>query len=232
MKTIKKLIFLCLIFVLTGCSVEYNLTINEDGSVEEKVVAEEITNRMQSSTRLKGDQAVNYLFNMFKRSDENIKLSSKSDSRNTYATVTNSLDSLDEYKENFTSDVFNHVDIEKKDGVVSLTFDQTQMLGGNSSRQLIYDDITVNINVPYVVKEHNADKTSGSTYTWYIKKNEDLKTIKLSYEEGSKKDSINLKINGKTYNINYAVVVIGGIIVVLLVIISVVYVKNKKNNVV
>lgn len=230
MKKIKKILFLCFIFILTGCSVEYNLTINEDGSVSEKVVAQEITNRMQSSTRLKGKQAVNYLFDMFKRDDKNIKLSSKSDNKNTYATVTNSLDSLDEYKNNFTSDVFNSVEIEKKDGIVTLTFNQTQKLGGNTSRQLIYDDITVNITTPYIVKENNAENVSGNTYTWYIKKNEDLKTLILSYEEGSMADSINLKINDKTYNIPYGIIAVSGIILVLLIIILVVYIKNKKNN--
>ena len=232
MKKIKKILFLCLIFVLTGCSVEYNLTINEDGSISEKVVAEEITNRMQSNTRLKGDQAVNYLFNMFKRDDKNIKLLSKNDSTKTYATVTNSLNSLDEYKEKFTSDVFESVEVEKKDGIITLIFNQTGQLGGNSSRQLIYDDITANITVPYIVKEHNADDVSGDTYTWHIKKNEALKKIKIAYEDGNMKNSINLKINNKTYNISYGIIVISGIIVVLLAIVLVVYIKNKKNNVV
>ena len=230
MSKIKKILFLCLIFILSGCSVEYNLTINEDGSISEKVVAQEITNRMESSTRLKGEQAVNYLFNMFKRSDSNIKLASKNDDLNTYATVTNSLKSLEEYQNNFTSDVFDSVEIENDNGLVTIIFKQTQKLGGNSSRELIYDDITVNITIPYVVKKHNASKVDGNTYTWEIKKNQNLKKIKISYEEGSKKDSINIKINNKTYNINYGLVVISGIIVVLLVIVLVVFIKNKKNN--
>ena len=230
MKKIKTFALFCLIFILCGCSVEYNLTINDDGSVSEKVVASENTNRMQSNTGLKGKQAVNYLYNMFKRNDDNIRLTSRSNNSTTYATVTNSLKNLDEYENNFSSDVFENVSVEKKDGIVTITFNQTNKLGGNSSRQLIYDDITANITVPYIVVDNNADSVSGDTYTWHIKKDEDLKTLKLSYEDGSKIDSLNIKINNKTYNINYGLIAVSGIIIVLLIIVLIVYIKNKKNN--
>ena len=232
MKRIKIFVFFCLIFILTGCSVEYNLTINEDDTISEKVVASENTNRMESSTRLKGKQAVNYLFNMFKRDNENITISSKETGNITYATATNSLKNLDEYSQKFTSDVFKTVDIEKKDGIITIVFNQSEKLGGDSSKELIYDDIKVNISIPYKVLENNADVVKGNTYTWNIKKDGKLKNIKISYDDKSKYDSINLKINDKTYNINYGLLVIGVIILSILIIIFIVYFKNKKNNVV
>ena len=65
MKKLKKFIFLCLVLLLSGCSVEYDLTLNDDFTVSEKVVATEKTKRMEALTKQKGKQAVNYLYNMF-----------------------------------------------------------------------------------------------------------------------------------------------------------------------
>ena len=57
MKKIKIFIFLCLILLLSGCSVEYDLTLNDDFTVSEKVVATEKTKRMEALTKPKGKQA-------------------------------------------------------------------------------------------------------------------------------------------------------------------------------
>ena len=232
MKQIKKLIFFCLIFFITGCSVEYNLTINDDNSINETVIASEKTKRMESLTRLKGDSAITYLYNMYKRNDKNMKINSTEDGNDTYSTVTTTHSSIDDYSKVFRSDVFNSVNVTRKNGIVTFETIQNNMLGGDTSYPLIYDDITVNITIPFKVTENNADKVSGSVYTWKINKDEDLKEIKFSYKEGNKRNSLNLKINNKTYNVNYALIVSSVIIVVLLVIFSVVYMKNKKNNVV
>ena len=72
MKNIRKIIIICLIFILSGCSVEYNLNINEDYSISEKVVAKEKTKKMESYTRLKDKAATTYLFNMYKRNNSKI----------------------------------------------------------------------------------------------------------------------------------------------------------------
>ena len=230
MKKIKLILFICMIFVLTGCSLEYNLTINEDNSINEKVVASEKTNKMKTLTRLNEDESVNYLFNMFKRNNEKINISSKSESGLTTATATTNHESIEDYSNKFTSDVFEKAIVTKNDGIVTLTINQSEMLSKSSSNSLIYDDIKVNIIVPFKVIDHNADKTHGDTYTWQINKDEDLKNIKISYDENKMRNSLNLKLNEKTYNINYGIIVISVIIVLLLISLLVVYKKNKKNN--
>lgn len=230
MKKIKLILFICMIFVLTGCSLEYNLTINEDNSINEKVVASEKTNKMKTLTRLNEDESVNYLFNMFKRNNEKINISSKSESGLTTATATTNHESIEDYSNKFTSDVFEKAIVTKNNGIVTLTINQSEMLSKSSSNSLIYDDIKVNIIVPFKVIDHNADKVYGNTYTWQINKDEDLKNIKISYDESKLKNSLNLKLNEKTYNINYGIIIISVIIVLLLISLLVVYKKNKKNN--
>lgn len=230
MKYLKRITILLLIIISTGCSVEYNLTINEDGSISEKVVAKEKTKKMESITRTKGDDAVAYLYNMFKRDNENINLNTNTDSNNTYATATTSHTNIQEYASKFKSDVFKKVNIEKKDNLVTFTANQTIPLNSNSNYSLIYDDIIVNIYIPFKVSENNADQVNGNNYIWKIKKDEKLKNIKIVYDEGSRKNNVNININNKTYNISYAIVALSGIILVITILILLVVIKNRKNN--
>ncbi len=232
MKKLKIFIIFIFLLILSGCSVEYNLTINEDNTVNEKVVAEEKTKRMEALTRLKGNQAVTYLYNIFKREDEDIKISSREDEDNTYATAITSHDNINDYVSKFSSDVFENINIEKDNDVINFTASQSNLLGGNSSYGLIYDDITVNITIPFEVIDNNADSIKGNIYTWKINKSKEYKTIKLSYKEGNKKDMINVKVNNNTYNISYGIIVVGAIILIIAFIVLFVYIKNKKNNVV
>ena len=59
MKRIKNVLFLLIIFILTGCSVKYTITINKDMSVNEKVEATEYTNRMLAITGKDEKQSIN-----------------------------------------------------------------------------------------------------------------------------------------------------------------------------
>lgn len=232
MKKLKMFIIFILIFVFSGCSVEYNLIVNEDNTINEKVIAQEKTKRMESLTRLKGKQAVSYLYDMFKKDDQNVKISSREDEYNTYATTITSYNDITEYASKFNSDVFDKVKIEKEDDKISFTAVQSNLLGGNSSYSLVYDDITINITIPYEVIDNNADEIKGNVYIWRIDKSEEYKTIKISYKEGNQKDKINVKLNDKTYNIGYGIAIVGIMVLIIGLIVLFVYIKNKKNNVV
>ena len=58
MKRIKLVIICFLILLTSGCTVDYNLKINEDLSVNETVQAKESTKRMNSKTNLKDRKSV------------------------------------------------------------------------------------------------------------------------------------------------------------------------------
>ena len=232
MKKLKIFIFLCLVLLLSGCSVEYDLTLNDDFTVSEKVVATEKTKRMEALTKQKGKQAVNYLYNMFKRNGEDITLTSRDDDYNTYATAIISHDDINDYASKFSSDVFDNINVTKDGNIITFSTTQKELLSSDTNYSLLYDDITVNITIPFEVTSNNADKVNGNTYTWNIKKDSDYKTIEFSYKEGNKKDEVNINVNNETYNIHYGVIIVIGLVIIIGSIVLFVYIKNKKNNVV
>ena len=231
MKYIKKIIFICLIFALAGCSVEYNVNINEDNSISEKVIASENTNKLQAMTRKKGDNAVNYIYQMYKR-DDDIDITTTDDNDTTTSTLVTSYKDIEEYANKATSDIFDNPIVTRKDKKVTLTINQTEPLSKDSSYSYIYDNITIKINVPFEVIDNNADEISGNDYIWYITKDSTLNTIKLVYNEDSLKDNFNIKINDKVFNINYLIIVLGSLALLILIIVFIVIYNNKKNNLV
>ncbi len=230
MKRIKKILLLFIIILLSGCSVEYDLTINEDSSVNEKVVAKEVTNRMNSNTGVSGEQAINYLYEMFDREGLNTKLSSTTQGSTTIATVTGNHSTFDDYINNFTSDVFEEAKVERDGNLTTLIFDQSAYISSTSTRGLIYDDITINIKLPYKVIDHNADSYKNNIYTWEIKKDEDLRQIKIKYDESDLRSSKEFKFGNIEFNVKYSFMVVGIIILIAAAIAAFVYYKNKRNN--
>ena len=232
MKYFKIIICIFLLLFTAGCSVEYDLNINEDKSVSEKVVASEKTTKMQATTRLKGKQAVEYLYDMFKRDGITSKYNMRQSSDMTYVTVTADHDSIEEYSRNFSSDIFDNVILEKNGNIVKYICIQKNKLSSKSGSTLVYDDIVVKVNIPFEVTYNNADSVSGNTYIWHIKKDQELKSIEFTYDEEKIKNKVIIKINNKSYNINFGLIIVSGIIVLLLTIILIIIINNRKNNVV
>ena len=230
MKNIKKIIFFSFILFLTGCSVDYKLTINKDSTINEKVVAKENTNRMKSKTNLDEKQSVTFLTNIYNRNKLDIKTSTKSDNYNTEVTAFLSYDSIEKYRDNFSSDVIKKVKVTRDGDIVTLIAKQNVKLDSNASRSLIYDDITVQIEVPFVVIDNNADQVDGNIYIWYIKKDKDIKTIRIKYKDKEIKNSIKINVKNKDINIKYEVIFSAVIVLFLGFIFIILNYKNKKNN--
>ena len=230
MKNKIKILTICLLFLLCGCSVEYDLSINKDLTVSESVTAKEITNRMNSRTGLDTDSSVNYLYNMFKREGLDTTISKVESDNETIATVNGYHNSLEDYASNFSSDVFKKADISTNGDIVSLSFDQTKALLSNSPRTLVYDEIVVKIEVPFKVIEHNADSVNKNTYTWNIKKDKTLKNIKISFDKKQVKEELKVKLFNNTFSIKFEFIAVGAILLIILIIVCIVFINNKKNN--
>lgn len=230
-KKIKLIIILMLVFLVSGCSVEYNFVINEDSSINEEIIASEKTDRLESMTRLKGEQACNYLYNMFKRNNDTSGVSCSEKNSITYGTARAIYTNIDEYSSKFKNDIFEKVEVLKNEDEITLTATQKEKLGGEGGTTYIYNGIKINITVPFEVVENNADSVSKNTYTWIIKEDKKVKNIKLVYKDKELPNHANIKISDNKYNLKYEYFIVGAIVAIVLGIVVFVFMKSKKNNV-
>lgn len=231
MKKNKIILLILVIFLFSGCSVKYNLSINEDLSVNESITASEESNSLKTKTGQDPKVAANSLYNLYKIEGIKYNVSTTSNDTSTITNVSTSFNSLDEYVEYFKSDIIKEANITKKNSYITLEYKQDVPLTEYASRSLIYDAIEVSIEVPFKVTKHNADRVKGNTYTWDIKKDGELKDIKITFNKDETEVSKRLNILGFfEINVQYSVLLVVGLVVIILAIIGIVYRNNKKNN--
>lgn len=231
MKRIKKVFLLLIIFLFSGCSLTYDLIIDPDLSVTEEISATEDEYVLWTNTGMKTDKAVPHLYEIFKRDGVDSYLSTKTLKNDVIVNTSLSHKNLESYRDNFTSDVIKEVNVKKNGNLITLIYNQQEELS-DKANSLIYDDITINITLPFKVTEHNADKVTRNTYTWNIKKNEELKNIKITFDKSKQDGSRELSVGFFKINVKYSVLLLVGIVLVILSIVVVVFINNKKNNVV
>ena len=227
-----KIILLILVMLLfSGCSVKYNLYINEDLTVNEEVTATEMSNELKTMTGQDPKVAANSIYNYYKIDGVKYSVSTVSDTSKTTGTASTSFNSLEDYEDYFKSDIIKEVNITKKGSLITLEYKQDVPLNDYDSQSLVYDDIEVNIEVPFKVTKHNADDVDGNTYTWNIKKDGKLKKIKITFNKDQTDISKKINLFGfLEVNVKYSVLFAIGIALVLLIIVLIVYRQNKINN--
>lgn len=230
MKKFKYLFILFVVIVLTGCSVDYKLTINEDLSINEEVIATEYTKVIEKKTNLEGEEAINYLYDMFRKELPNEKFYYDTINNMTKATVTESYESFADFEESFSNDLFFPLTYKKEKNIVTLSTPQIMKLGNHYSRSLIYDEVSITLVVPFKVLENNADRVRGNEYTWNIEKDKDLRKIKIKFDTSRGKNGFSLNLKKKKIKINYGYVVTGVIVSIICLAILIITINNRKNN--
>lgn len=197
-KSIKLIILIFVIFVTSGCDVEYNLDVDSD------IMKEKITFFLDNSSDNK-----NLINNLSSRKQEAYYDIDTNNSK--YYEVTKDLKGDDnklllkynyDYKDttlqnsNAIGECFYNKSVIKDDKYITLnTSKGLTCIFRDGNRQI--DNLTVNIKTQFSVEENNADKVSGDTYTWNINgKNYNNKSIymKINYGVKSKNSSRNEKM--------------------------------------
>ena len=189
MRKIKILVLICGMFLLSGCSVEYNLTINKNtmeediNAIFDKATESELASRMEPIRRsayYNYDTRENeyYIFN--KREDDNNIILSYN-----YEYTGNNL-----YKSEAASRCYYKRIVNVTDENITINTDnQVACLFKDGEREI--DDITVNIRTDLIVLENNADEVNDNVYTWYINdQNYTNKPIYIKIEKDFQKESI------------------------------------------
>ena len=170
MKKIKSLVLLPIILLITGCNVEYNLTITKDSMTESSnfLYTDTAENRERLDYHWGIDQSVYYDFDSkttkyYEKSkiekDNIIGLNLKYEFGG---------DNLQ--KSLLLNRCYYKKSITKTDEYIIITTDGNTMCFYQDLTKNI-DTLTVNIKTDLKVLEHNADNVKKGTYTWYFDEN-------------------------------------------------------------
>ena len=183
----KLLLLLGCVFIVTGCTVDYKITINDDLSINEKVNmygSDEFFAIYNKSSRL---NIVNMLLdNERDILNENNYRYEIIDGASPYVEVNKNYDDINEFINNtvFFEQYFEDVDYQNKDGIITI---KTRGFMPNDEEDPNRFDIkraNISITCLHEVVDHNATSVdkSTNTYTWNIGSNDQKMDIMLSYD--------------------------------------------------
>lgn len=215
----KKILFLIMIcFLLTGCTVNYNLEI-ENNSFKETITGSVLNSEIENDRNATDINMYNYLINspqrVFKNNDNIL-----------YNKELNQLENLIdyEYSYNFSKDNFINSRI-LNECFEKFSFkeeDNKYYISVSGDFKCSYtNDTYINITTEHKVNANNADSKKNNTYTWIINKD---KTEDLNLFITIDKDSTN---STSTWNVFKT---FGLIILVILSGICIFVMKKKEQN--
>lgn len=218
----KKLLLVILIFLVTGCTAQYNLTIDQS-TIKENVTV------VLPKTIVTDDQLQPYLQNGNKvypsSSDSSLyKSDLTEDDGNYYLAYEYSHDYEMFNQSMFVKKCYQEVSLKSNEETISLvTSNQFNCIKMEDGAYL--DNVDINITTKLKVKSHNADKVNGNTYTWNINEsNYQNKPINLEI-----KRPINIEKAIKEAP-NYQLIVIVVIILIILAVATIIVKIQKGRN--
>ena len=187
MKKIKVFILLIGLFILTGCSGNYNIKIDEDLSVTEK--------------------AEIYLANKPYLYDRTLKVIKDNNINKKNYSVTQTSDSIKiVYKEKYESiedyilnsklykQLYDEIMYDKNNNELLIKTESKMKLDSTGVDSIVNDYnvslLQINIETPFRVLSNNSDSTYNNTYTWNLDSNINTKKIELDIKLETKKQRI------------------------------------------
>ena len=233
----KKIIIMLIPFLLTGCArVTYDLKIEKDMKVVENV-------NMSATKEYFDNYYMNLPITIIKRAYENDVTMSYLKNNNYFVELreynypfpsifaSKKYNSLEEYVTNtvYKGQSFEEIFVEQNDDLVTLkTKNFIKYLPDDSNGDIDYrfpiSKLSVNITLPFVVNESNADKIekSTNTYIWYINEDTEEKEINITFDKN--------KIYIYNFSLYISIIVIIIVTTVLVIYVVKTVTKNKKNN--
>lgn len=209
MKKIKYILLLFIIILLSGCSGTYNLTINKDFSVDEKLKLKVDRN----------DETYNRTLNLFqnnKISKDKYKVSVTE--KNVEIKYSESYKTIEEYILNskLYHQFFDRINYSYKDGKLGLSGESIMFLEKKQSDNIINNYnislLQINVTTPFKVDESTADSKSDNTLTWTLDKNTRSKNINMVFDVEKSRSNIREYVL-----LGMLVVIIAGSLVVLII---------------
>ena len=179
-RIIKVFLIILLVVIMTGCSGNYNLKINEDLSLEEEldISIPNDDNAYQKTLNIFENNNINKDKYNVVISDNKVKINYK-----------DKFSSIEDYILNSKvySQIFSDIQYNKKDNYIELTIDENiklknsnNTLNGTNLNDL--DLIQINVTNPFKVLSSNAELVNENTYIWSIKNSDISKNIQLKFK--------------------------------------------------
>jgi len=227
MKKLLLLICIGISFLLTGCSVNYNLYIEKDSITEsiDAYLPDTKENRDYVNILKKNRQSAYFEMNnnrtyYYKMEYENVDNMLKLNYEYQY------LNSVKLQNSNALSRCYyNNSVVTAGDFLTLSTSDQVTCIYKDGEKQV--DKINVNIITDLKVEEHNADHKSGNRYTWNITdKNYQKKPIYIKINTNTKKQDAEMTKKER----EQLLILVGILIAVVSIVICRLYIINRRNN--
>lgn len=214
-KKIKYIVISVLLLLVTGCSGNYNVKINEDMSVNEELylTIENKEGLYQKTLKIFNDNNVKEKDYEVVLSDDNLKI--------TYNT---SYNSIEEYILNSKvyHQLIDNIELNKSNNYVDLYVNEKLKLSNSNMKQngtnlTDLDVLQVNIENPFEVNFSNAELVTDNVYTWTIKNGDIEKKIQMQF-----KPSLDI--------FPYRQVIVLSVVIICFIIIGVsIYIRYKKS---
>ena len=232
----KKILILLILLCMTGCSVQYDLTITDKEEVKEKFVIS-IPNEKMLSEYSSVEEYLDYYSNLYLQNDgyDDFKIDTKKSKPNSYFTVKNNYKNLDEYVQSISfKSMFDNAMIERIGSYTSFTTSKNAYLASLKNNDLIseegkYDSFKISIKFYNEVTATNAEEVDekNNIYTWIV--SEDSETDYIYFKIGPKV-KYGVVLMDYIQNNLASIIIITSTIVLLAVTITFIYIKSKKNN--
>ena len=179
-KKLKIFIIGILLILVTGCSGNYNLKINDDMSIDEELyLTIDNTNNTYTKT-LKI-----FKENNIPEKDYEVVLSDN----NVRITYNKKYDSMEEYilDSNIYHELIDEIQFNKSNDYIDLYVNQKLKLSNdniksNGTNLVDLDVLQINIENPFSVNYTNAEIVNDNVYTWTIKKGDIEKKIQMQFK--------------------------------------------------
>ena len=214
-KKIKYIVISVLLLLVTGCSGNYNVKINEDMSVNEELylTIENKEGLYQKTLKIFNDNNVKEKDYEVVLSDDNLKI-----------TYNASYNSIEEYILNSKvyHQLIDNIELNKSNNYVDLYVNEKLKLSNSNMKQngtnlTDLDVLQVNIENPFEVNFSNAGLVTDNVYTWTIKNGDIEKKIQMQF-----KPSLDI--------FPYRQVIVLSVVIICFVIIGVsIYIRYKKS---
>ena len=202
------LILISVVFLLSGCSFEYNINIDDNVILEDNIVYIENTN--SNNIESKFEEMVS-------------KYTGPTNSLGMYeSSIINSKNNVGiSYKKNYSYTDYNYsVSFSSCYDSYKLVNDEGKIIIATSDVFKCFDkydeldEVTVNLTTKYKVEESNADNVKKNTYTWNINKNNaGNKKINIVIDTGISSYNENNKFGLNVFVLSIIVMLLFGIII-------------------